>query len=100
VTNADKQELRAQFEQMGAEEVRHKLHVGLIQRLHKKPAAEWLAEKDQESGRRNDASQAEQVKLARLAAREARTANKIATAALAAAVIAIIVSIISLVHSH
>jgi hypothetical protein len=98
MTNADKQELRAQFEQMGAEEVRHKLHVGLIQ--HKKPAAEWLAEKDQESGRRNDASQAEQVKLARLAAREARTANKIATAALAAAVIAIIVSIISLVHSH
>jgi hypothetical protein len=107
----------AQFDTQGEDQVRLWLqnfnnptaNAGL--NMRKSWAIEWLAQFDQQSRLRNEASQAESIEIAksakdaaweaanaaRDAAREARTANTIAKLALIGAATAIAVSILGLV---
>jgi hypothetical protein len=57
----------ARFEEMGEEAVRILAYTAGFATTNQRLAIKWLAQKDQESERRRDASQAEQIDLARSA---------------------------------
>lgn len=96
-----------EFGKMGPTQLWERLKNGGISLPFHSLANRWLADKERESERRKEASQAEQIEIARSAAeaaweaaRAARNANKIATAAIVAAAIAIIISVFSLFGWH
>src|SRR5271168_3550612 len=79
--NGDKkyrEQIRAQLEQLGAEQVRYRLSTEMMNAPTIPIAIEWLAEKDQEASRLAAASQAEQ---AAAASRAAAAAERAAAAA-------------------
>jgi hypothetical protein len=92
-----------QLENSGRERVKSDLDHGRIPPGFVNPASEWLASKEAEAERRQEASQAEQMSLMRRAseaaeaqASEARRANTRATIALVIAIISITVSAIGI----
>ena len=110
--NNDLAAWRARFEQIGVNQVRSQLPLW-SGKIHL-AAIEWLAEKDQESLRLSESSQAEQTEIARSAkdaawaaaraaeraATAAEKANTRATIALIIAVASIIASIIGVIVVH
>jgi hypothetical protein len=97
----------ARFEEMGEEAVRILAYTAGFATTNQRLAIKWLAQKDQESERRRDASQAEQIDLARSAndaaweaARAAKTANTIAIIAVVIAIVAIIMSTFAWIYPH
>jgi hypothetical protein len=95
----DDNEQLARFEEMGEDAVRILAYTKRFTTPNQRLAIKWLAQKDQESERRKEASQAEQIAIARSAkdaaweaARAANKANTIAATAVAMAIIAIIIS--------
>ena len=92
---------------MGEEAARILLHTAGFTIAHQRLAIKWLAQKDQESARRREASQAEQIDIARSAkdaaweaARAANKANTIATVAVVMAITAIIISTFAWIYPH
>jgi hypothetical protein len=81
-----------QLEKMGEAQVRLLMSSGGLPTQHNATIIKWLAEKDQESRRRNEASQTEQSQTARSAKKAAWIA---AIAAITAAVVAIIAAAIA-----
>jgi hypothetical protein len=95
----DDNEQLARFEEMGEDAVRILVHTRRFTTPNQRLAIKWLAQKDQESERRREASKAEQLDIARSAkdaaweaARAANKANIIAAIAVVMAIIAIIIS--------
>ena len=85
--------LRARLESLGAAQVRTMLQSGGFPTQDHVSIVEWLAEKDQEERRRNDASQTEMSQTARSAKNAAWIA---AIAAIAAAIMAIVSVVMAL----
>ena len=103
----DDSEQFSRFEKMGEEAVRLRTLTGGFATTNQRLAIKWLAQKDQESERRREASQAEQIDIARSAkdaaweaARAANKANTIAAIAVAIAILAIIISTFSWIYPH
>ena len=101
----DDNEQLARFEEMGEDAVRILVHTKRFITSNERLAIKWLAQKDQESERRREASQAEQIDIARSAkdaaweaARAAKTANAIAMIAVAMAIIAIVISTLTWIY--
>ncbi len=96
-------ELRAQFERIGEEQVRLNLNNHRYNERATAIAIEWLAPREEESRRRISALQAEQVEIARSAkdaawvsAQAAKGANLRSTVAIIVALIALGVSVFGL----
>ena len=109
------------LEELGSNQVRLMMQSGALPTQWTNVAVDWLAQKDQEEIRRNDASQSEQIEIARLAssaaeraavaaeraskaaerqADAAERANKRANIALVIATISIMATIIGMIVSH
>ncbi len=100
----DDSEQLARFEEMGEEAVSILAHTAGFTTTNQRLAIKWLAQKDQESERRRESSQAEQIEIARSAKDAAwvaaRAAERAATAAEKAnirAIIALIIATISII---
>ena len=96
----DDSEQLARFEEMGEETVR--LHVqtfGFAITNHRL-AIKWLAQKDQESKRRNEAAHLEQNLTARTAKNGAIVAAIAATITIPLAIIAIVISTLAWIYPH
>jgi hypothetical protein len=96
----DDSEQSARFEEMGEEAVRiHALTAG-FSTTNQRLAIKWLAQKDQESKRRNEAAHLEQNRTARIAKNAAIVAAIAATIAVPLAIISIVISIRALIYLH
>ena len=96
----DDSEQFARFEEMGEEAVRiHALTDG-FGTTNQRLAIKWLAQKDQESKRRNEAAHLEQNRTARIAKNAAIAATIAATIAVSLAIISIVISIRALIYQH
>ena len=107
----DEAAIFAELEQLGEDEVRHRLDTNQFSLAYYSPAKRWIARRDraesEESERKREASQSEQISIARsakdaawAAALAARKANIIASAALIMATISIVVSVIAILTHH
>jgi hypothetical protein len=95
----DDNEQLTRFEEMGEDAVRILAYTKRFTTTNQRLAIKWLAQKDQESERRREASKAEQIDIVRSAkdaaleaARAANKANTIAAIAVVMAIVAIIIS--------
>jgi hypothetical protein len=81
----DNDEQLTRFEEMGEDAVRILAYTQRFTTKNQRLAIKWLAQKDQESERRREASQAEQINIARSAKDAAWAASSVAERAAAAA---------------